>query len=255
MAMVRSHLETCTQCQREHAELASIPALLDYADSADAVPERPPARLEDAVLDRFAREHRGAAESGTGAPATAATDTDRRTDKPRERTALRERWDALRRRPGFGLAFAGAATMAMAIALAVGVIASSGGDGDGGGGTEPPIAAPDFQSELASVSAQPNAAGEATLFREKSGTVVHLKISGLKPGPDGPRQYEMWCVGKNGWRISAGTFRVDDNGNAYVQLTAAADPTKYDTLSIEPTDPSSGGGSSGDPVMVGKIRS
>jgi len=45
---------------REHADLAAIPTLLDMADSADAVPERPPPRLEEAVLDRFAREQRGA---------------------------------------------------------------------------------------------------------------------------------------------------------------------------------------------------
>ena len=59
---VRMHIETCEPCAREHAELATLPALLDVADSADAVPLRPPPRLEEAVLDRFARERRFARE-------------------------------------------------------------------------------------------------------------------------------------------------------------------------------------------------
>src|SRR5206468_4292711 len=44
------------RCAAEHAELAPLPTMLDLAGSADAVPERPPAALEEAVLDRFARE-------------------------------------------------------------------------------------------------------------------------------------------------------------------------------------------------------
>ena len=204
------------------------------------------------MLDRFAREHRGAPASSGGAPA-AADETPDRAAKRRERSALRERWDALRRRPGFGLAFAGAAAMAGAVVLAIGVIATT---GDDGGGTQPQVAQqkPDFESELASVSTGSAASGKATLFREQTGMVVQLDVSGLKTGPAGPYSFELWCVGKNGWRISAGTFRVDRNGDASVRLSAAADPAKYDTLSIESADPKSGG-KPGERVMVGKLHS
>src|SRR5207244_13392433 len=53
---VRAHLRHCDRCAAEHGELTPLPAMLDLAGSADAVPERPPAALEEAVLDRFARE-------------------------------------------------------------------------------------------------------------------------------------------------------------------------------------------------------
>ncbi len=52
------HLETCPRCRREHAELAGVPALLDVLDEPAAAPEQPPPELEEAVLDRFARERR-----------------------------------------------------------------------------------------------------------------------------------------------------------------------------------------------------
>ncbi|MGE5635991.1 MAG: zf-HC2 domain-containing protein [Nocardioidaceae bacterium] len=51
------HLESCPRCRREHAELAGVPALLDLLDSPAAA-ESPPPALEEAVLDRFARERR-----------------------------------------------------------------------------------------------------------------------------------------------------------------------------------------------------
>jgi hypothetical protein len=52
------HLDDCPRCRREHAELAGVPALLEMLDTPDAVPEAPPPELEDAVLDRFARDRR-----------------------------------------------------------------------------------------------------------------------------------------------------------------------------------------------------
>ena len=53
---VRTHLASCERCAAEHAELTPLPTMLDLAGSADAVPERPSPALEEAVLDRFARE-------------------------------------------------------------------------------------------------------------------------------------------------------------------------------------------------------
>ena len=55
---MRRHLESCADCRREHAELAGIPELLDRVEPADVPPPEPSAWLEDAILDRFARERR-----------------------------------------------------------------------------------------------------------------------------------------------------------------------------------------------------
>jgi anti-sigma factor RsiW len=53
---VRRHLETCSQCAREQAKLAGLPALLDRIDPADVPPPQPSPELEEVVLDRFVRE-------------------------------------------------------------------------------------------------------------------------------------------------------------------------------------------------------
>ena len=50
------HLQTCELCRREHAWLTGLPALLDRIEPADVPPPVPSASLEDAVLDRVARE-------------------------------------------------------------------------------------------------------------------------------------------------------------------------------------------------------
>jgi hypothetical protein len=59
---------------------------------------------------------------------------------------------------------------------------------------------------------------------------VHLQVDGLRPDA---YDYELWCVRDDGWKISAGTFRVDASGHADVHLTAAANPRDYDALSIQ----------------------
>jgi anti-sigma factor RsiW len=50
------HLQTCELCRREHAALTGLPGLLDQIEPADVPPPVPSASLEDAVLDRVARE-------------------------------------------------------------------------------------------------------------------------------------------------------------------------------------------------------
>ena len=97
---MRRHLEACEPCAREHAELATIPALLDVADSADAVPMRPPPRLEEAVLDRFARERRGARVRPRAASPAAAPRAGAGSRRPRRRCACGLAALAVRRSPG-----------------------------------------------------------------------------------------------------------------------------------------------------------
>ena len=59
---------------------------------------------------------------------------------------------------------------------------------------------------------------------------MHLKVNGLKPDV---YDYELWCVRDDGWKVSAGTFRVDAAGEAEVRLTTSAKPTQYDALAIQ----------------------
>ncbi|MBD0282818.1 MAG: anti-sigma factor [Thermoleophilaceae bacterium] len=53
---MRRHLEECEECRREYDALAGIPALLDRIVPADVPPPEPSPALEEAVLDRVARE-------------------------------------------------------------------------------------------------------------------------------------------------------------------------------------------------------
>jgi anti-sigma-K factor RskA len=55
-AAMKRHLEECQECRREYEALADIPALLDRIVPADVPPPEPSPALEEAVLDRVARE-------------------------------------------------------------------------------------------------------------------------------------------------------------------------------------------------------
>ena len=228
--LVRRHLETCEPCAREHAELATMPALLDAAQSADAVPLRPPPRLEEAVLDRFARERAGdrAAPAGRG----------------------RRQPGAWRRR-GLAPALAAAACALVGIGAFVLLVGDDGDDKP-----SQPVAEQQqsrvYRVALTGESAAPMAAGEARLYPGDTGTGVHLVVSGLKPER---YDYEMWCVRDDGWKVSAGTFRVDAKGRADVELTTAAKPNQYDAISIQARPAGSGAGSKGPRVMVGRLGS
>ena len=236
--LVRRHLETCEQCSREHAELATLPALLEVVDSADAAPLRPPARLEEAVLDRFARERRGTP-AIDGAP-----ERDRADRAPAPRRGLRRgrrlRWLA----PAFAAA-------ACAIVAAVAVVAFTGDDGSGGDGGSNAQARV-YRVAMTGAGPTPAAAGEARLYPGDTATGVHLEVSGLKPEA---YDYELWCVRDDGWKISAGTFRVDANGHAEVNMTTAAKPTEYDSLSIQAHPQGRIGDAHPVRVLSGRIKS
>jgi anti-sigma-K factor RskA len=243
-AAVRSHIQTCAACARDHAELATIPALLDMAESADAVPERPPKRLEEAVLDKFAREHRDG--DGTTTPPTDGLPA---LDTPPRRSGRRRRfWRSNLFRPAFGLAATAAVALVVALVVGVGLISGGGGDRDEGSG-------PVYHAKLASETFV-RANGSAKLYTGTTGTKVHLVVDGLRPPAGHVYNYELWCVrSSDGWKISAGTFRVDSNGHANVELTAAAKPTEYDQLSIQARPAGDRPDSAGVAVMRGQIQS
>jgi hypothetical protein len=141
---VERHLETCSRCRREHAELAGLPALLDLAGSADVEPESPPAALEELVLDRFARE--------------------RRTLAPERRPA---RGSSIGGRLRLGLA--GAA----AVAVTAGALVLSGA-----------LSSSDDEEAFGHVYLRGGgAAAEADLRAVREGTRVDLSVTGMPPGP------------------------------------------------------------------------
>jgi hypothetical protein len=73
------------------------------------------------------------------------------------------------------------------------------------------------------------ASARAALESIPGGTAVHLQVDGL-PG-DPSTVYEVRCDAP-GWTASAGTFRVDTRGKAYVVLTTAARRGEYDAIRV-----------------------
>lgn len=199
---VRVHLAECAACAAEHGQLMGIPSILDDAGADETPVEHPPAALEEAVLDRFAREH-------PGHPA----EPPRRTFRDRLRAALRPLSRPL------PAALAGAVAAA-AVTAALIVL-------PGGSSTDAEL----YQARLAGSQAAPGATASARLKVLASGTHVNLSVRGLHGNPDSV--YELWCIRDDGQKVSAGTFRTDASGRADVNLTTAAIPGEYHKLGIE----------------------
>jgi Anti-sigma-K factor rskA/Putative zinc-finger len=226
---VRLHITTCAACAEEHAELIGIPTILDAAGPDAAEIEQPPAALEEAVLDRFAREHpRPETTQEDSTPARAA----RKRRRPRPLDALKSRLA----RP-FPAALTGAVAAA---AIAVGVTAIPGGTDD--------ASAELYSASLHGTAAAPAATAEAYLKVVSSGTKVKLQVRNLRGTPNSV--YELWCLRDDGGKVSAGTFRTDATGRADVNLTTAAVPGEYHRLGIERRFSNR----PGEPVMAGEIE-
>lgn len=200
---VERHVADCPECARERDELARLPVLLDCAGPATEPRELPSPALEEAVLDRFARERpheRPAHPSG------------------RRRQAATVVRDALARlRRPVPAAIAGALAAA---AIVLGVeLGGSGAPGES------------YQARLVGVSQAHGATAFARLVTRQDGTVVHLRVRGLHSSPGDI--YEVWCIRDDGDRVTAGTFRVDRAGTADVALTTAALPDEYHHMTVD----------------------
>jgi hypothetical protein len=229
---VRRHLAVCSGCAEEHGQLTGIPAVLDAAGSVETAAEHPPAALEEAVLDRFAREH----------PGRPAQQRDPSVREPRG--SLRERMRAPLRplsRP-LPAALAGALAAA-AVTAALLVLPRGAGDGQNAG--------EQYQASLFGSAAAPAATASAHLRVFASGTHVRLSVHGLRGSPGAV--YELWCLRDDGAKVSAGTFRTDAAGSADVSLTTAAVPGEYHRLGVERRSLSPAS-QSGVPVMAGEIQ-
>ena len=196
---VDRHLAECPECAAEHARLAGLPGVLRHAKGLE-IPAPPPA-VEERLLDRVAgeaglRPRRGRA----GLLGFLA--------HPR-------RWLP---RPGRGrAALVGALAGA---ALGAGVTAFVAGSGDD---SQP---ARQYQLRL---TGSGGASARAQLEPGRSGTEVHMWIKGLPPGAEAV--YEVRCE-RGDWSASAGTFRADARGRAYVVLTTAARIGEYERIRV-----------------------
>jgi predicted anti-sigma-YlaC factor YlaD len=129
----------------------------------------------------------------------------------------RDRAAPARRRRARRPWLAGAAALA-AVALAALVVALTGGEDAQTG----------YDLRLRPVGASA-ASARVRLEAVAGGTTVHLWVRDL-PGDPGA-VYEVRCDAP-GWTASAGTFRVDTRGRAYVVLTTAARRGEYEAIRI-----------------------
>jgi anti-sigma-K factor RskA len=218
MEAMRRHVAVCPLCGPEVQRLEGLPRLLDRIAPADVPPPALSPRVEEAVLDRFARERRE--EGAGGAPG-------RRAGRRARRPAL------LGRRP---LAVAAACLIALAVALALIVP----GDDDG-------------TAAYATVSLDPRAggAGSATAWLDDvpAGTRIRLETRGLSAS-----EYEVWCIATDGRWVSGGTFRADRDGHVEAELTAAVQPGDYHRMVVTRRPEGAGQGERGEAVLDGELR-
>jgi anti-sigma-K factor RskA len=220
MEEMRRHVAVCPQCGPEARRLEGLPWLLDRIAPADVPPPTLSPQVEEAVLDRFARERRE--ESAGGA-------SGRRAGRSTRRPAL------LGRRP---LVAAAAFLIALAVALALVL----------------PGADEDDTAAYATVSLDPRAggAGSATAWLDDvpAGTRIRLETRGL-PANSG---YEVWCIATDGRWISGGTFRTDRDGRIEAELTAGVQPGDYHRMVVTRRPEGSGGPERGRTVLDGELR-
>ena len=89
--------------------------------------------------------------------------------------------------------------------------------------------APSTRTYNLALSGSGGAKAHAQLEPGRGGTEVHLWVKGLPPGGD--TVYEVRCE-RPGWSASAGTFRADARGRAYVVLTTAARLGEYERIRV-----------------------
>jgi anti-sigma-K factor RskA len=218
MEEMRRHVATCRFCGQEARELAALPALLDKIELADVPPPAPSPEVEEAVLDRFAREHA------------------RRAERPRQGAS---RWRPRR--------IAGLATGCAAAAVLALVLLTSFGDDDGGGGDSAYASV-----SLAAVADGSGATGRARAAEVPSGTRVWLWARGLRPRRG--VEYELWCVRSDGRWISGGTFWAGRDGRAEAELTAAVRPGEYHVMVVTRRMKGAPEGERGKPILRGELE-
>jgi hypothetical protein len=78
-------------------------------------------------------------------------------------------------------------------------------------------------------AAEPTASARGWLESGDEGTTLHLWLRGLPHDPNAV--YEVLCDADD-WTATAGTFRTDAGGKAYVILTTALRRGEYDSIRV-----------------------
>jgi hypothetical protein len=223
MEEMRRHVAVCPHCGPESDRLAALPGMLDRIVPADVPPPSLSPQVEEAVLDRFARERREEAAE------EAAT---RRRLSPRRgrRAAAGPRRPAAIRRGPLAVAAAGLVALVVALTLLQ--------PGDEGGA-------------YASAALDPMAGGSgsatAQIGQVPAGTGIRLQARGLPAG-----EYEVWCIRSDGRWVSGGTFWPESNGEAQAYMTAAVRPGDYHRIVV--TRNPDRGGERGPAVLAGQLQ-
>lgn len=226
MEEMRRHVAVCPQCGPEAEALRGLPGLLDRIEPADVPPPTLSPEVEEAVLDRFARERRE--EGAGGAP-------ERRAARSTRRTALFGRRPALLARRSLALAAACFVALVAALALIL--------PGDEGG-------APAYATVSLDAKARASGSAMAWLDEVPAGTRIRLETQGLPA----EAEYEVWCIRTDGRWVSGGTFRADRDGRTEAELTAAVRAGDYHRMVV--TRPPEGAGTAerGPTVLSGELR-
>jgi hypothetical protein len=191
-AEVRRHMLQCAECAAEYDSFAPLAGLLSAAGGAEAAHSEP---LAPAFEERLLD----------------AFAREHHAPAPRRR----RRWLPARPRPRW-LAVGAAAAIAAAGAWALVFT-----------GEDQPTRS--YDVAFRNLGAAPGATAGANLEGDDEGTTLHLWVKGLPR--DEHAVYEVMCDAEN-WTATAGTFRTDANGKAYVVLTTALRRGEYDAIRI-----------------------
>ena len=159
----------------------------------------------------------GGAAVGTTQPLTPPVEVRRLDADARARSAPPRRRRLAWHRPRPRWLAVGAATAAVAAAAVVGIAVT--------GGDEP---SRQYDVTFQNVSGPQQATAWADLESGDEGTTVHLWVRGL--AAEGA-VYEVLCDAEE-WTATAGTFRTDADGRAYVVLTTALRKGEYNAIRI-----------------------
>jgi Putative zinc-finger len=194
-AQVRGHLEECPDCAAERDSLAPLPELLSVAVGAHAATAEPlPPAFEERLLDAYARD---------------------RAERPRPRRRL----PRLRASQRLKWMTAGAAAATVVATAVFAVLLATGGDDRETG----------YDVAFQNTAAAPGASARAVLESESGGTELRMWVRGMRGDPRAV--YEVLCEAPE-FTASAGTFRVDVSGRAYLRLNTAVRRGEYDSIRV-----------------------
>jgi anti-sigma-K factor RskA len=99
----------------------------------------------------------------------------------------------------------------------------------------------------------PGAGGELQVQKDDPNARAELEVWGL-PRPEEDEYYELW-FGKEGGRMSAGTFTVDDQGRETLYMSVPEEASGYEQVGITlekfPEEPRM---SAAEPVLTGELE-